>query len=59
MIFALWIVPAKGYLAVYVCEPVTWVICMVVIVAGALWFKSDFRDSGQSVKTDFVKVSEG
>ena len=45
VIFALWIVPAKGYLAVCVCEPVTWVICMLVIVAGALWFKSDFRDS--------------
>lgn len=35
VIFALWIVPAKGYLAVCVCEPVTWVICMLVIVGGA------------------------
>ena len=31
VIFALWLVPAFGYVAVCVCEPVTWVICCVVI----------------------------
>ena len=45
VIFAFWIVPVKGYLAVCVCEPVTWVVCFVFIAGAALLFRKDFRDS--------------
>lgn len=34
IVFAVWLVPVWGYLAVCVCEPVTWVICGAVIVIG-------------------------
>lgn len=45
VIFAFWIVPVKGYLAVCICEPVTWVVCFVFIAGAALLFRKDFRDS--------------
>lgn len=45
VIFAFWIVPVKGYLAVCVCEPVTWVVCFIFIAGAALLFRKDFRDS--------------
>lgn len=45
IIFAVWIVPVKGYLAVCVCEPVTWVICFVFISIAAFMAREDFRDS--------------
>ena len=45
VIFALWIVPAKGYLAVCICEPVTWVVCFIFITGAALLFRKDFKDS--------------
>ncbi len=44
IIFALWIVPIVGYLAVCVCEPVTWVICAIVIAFGMQAYRSEFKD---------------
>ena len=35
VIFSIWIVPAKGYIAVCICEPITWVLCAVLIVIAA------------------------
>ncbi len=35
IIFSIWIVPARGYVAVCICEPITWVICVVLIVIAA------------------------
>lgn len=32
VIFAVWIVPVWGYLAVCICEPVTWVVCCIFIL---------------------------
>lgn len=43
VIFAIWLVPAWGYIAVCVCEPVTWVICCGFIVVAALIFRDEFR----------------
>lgn len=47
IIFALWIVPTVGYLAVCVCEPVTWVICAIVIAFGMQAYRSEFKDKVQ------------
>lgn len=44
VIFALWIVPVRGYMAVCVCEPILWVICCVFILAAAFMWRKDFRD---------------
>lgn len=44
VIFAFWIVPARGYMAVCVCEPVTWVVCCVFILAAAFLCRNDFRN---------------
>lgn len=44
VIFAFWIVPVQGYIAVCVCEPVTWVVCCVFILAAAFLCRNDFRD---------------
>ncbi len=44
VIFALWIVPVRGYMAVCVCEPILWVICCVFILATAFIWRKDFRD---------------
>lgn len=44
VIFALWIVPVQGYMAVCVCEPILWVICCVFILAAAFIWRKDFRD---------------
>lgn len=35
VIFSIWIVPARGYIAVCICEPITWVICVVLVVIAA------------------------
>ncbi len=43
VIFAFWIVPVWGYVAVCICEPVTWVICFLFIVAVCIVYKGDFR----------------
>ena len=44
VIFALWIVPVRGYMAVCVCEPILWAICCVFILAAAFMCRKDFRD---------------
>ena len=42
--FALWVVPVYGYIAVCVCEPVTWVVCCAFISV-ALWKnRREWRD---------------
>lgn len=48
VIFAFWIVPVKGYIAVCICEPVTWVICFVFIAGAALIFRNDFKDKAEA-----------
>ena len=45
VIFAFWIVPVQGYIAVCVCEPVTWVVCCVFILAAVFLCRNDFRDA--------------
>lgn len=42
VVFALWIVPAAGYLAVCICEPVTWVICCIFIVTVCVVNRREF-----------------
>lgn len=42
VVFALWIVPAVGYFAVCICEPVTWVICCIFIVAVCVANRMEF-----------------
>ena len=36
IIFALWVVPVYGYIAVCICEPITWVVCFL-FSSGAVW----------------------
>ena len=43
-VFAVWLVPAFGYPAVCVCEPVTWVICCAVIAVAVFWIRGEFVD---------------
>ena len=43
IIFAVSIVPVYGYPAVCICEPTTWVICMVFIVIGTMMDRKEFR----------------
>lgn len=43
IIFAVSIVSVYGYTAVCICEPTTWVICMVFIVIGTLCYRKEFR----------------
>lgn len=42
--FSIWIVPAFGYAAVCVCEPVTWVICFIFITVALFQARNDFKD---------------
>ena len=44
IVFALWIVPAYGYIAVCVCEPVTWVACCAMICIAVWRCRSELRD---------------
>ena len=43
-VFALCLVPAFGYVAVCVCEPVTWVICCAVIAVAVFNIRGEFAD---------------
>ena len=43
VIFAIWIVPVYGYIAVCACEPVTWVICCVFIVVAVMVYRKEFK----------------
>ena len=45
IVFALWIVPAYGYTAVCVCEPVAWVICYIFIAAVLYRCRSELQDA--------------
>ena len=45
VIFAFWIVPVRGYMAVCICEPVTWVICCLFILGAVFLCRDDFRDT--------------
>ena len=47
IVFALWIVPAYGYIAVCVCEPFTWVICFVFISVVVIRNRAELRDNLQ------------
>lgn len=44
-LFAAFLVPVYGYLAVCLCEPIIWVVCFVFIMAAAFCFRSDFQDA--------------
>ena len=44
VIFGVWIVPAVGYTAVCVCEPVTWVICFVFILGALYRCRGELKD---------------
>lgn len=46
VIFAIWIVPVWGYVAVCICEPVTWVICFVFIVIVCIAYRGEFKQDG-------------
>lgn len=42
VIFALWIVPETGYAAVCICEPVTWVVCVIFIFCACIMHRTEF-----------------
>ena len=44
VIFAFFAVPVWGYLAVCICEPVTWVICVACISGWTFLHRAEFRD---------------
>ena len=44
----IYIVPVYGYTAVCICEPTTWVICMVFIVIGTFCYRREFRKAEQT-----------
>ena len=50
VIFAIWIVPVHGYRAVCFCEPTTWIICFVFIVAATWHCRADLRDAPAQAK---------
>ncbi len=43
VVFAFWFVPVYGYIAVCICEPVTWVICFLFILGACYIHKAEFR----------------
>ena len=43
-VFALWLVPSLGYVAVCVCEPVTWGVCCAVIAVAVFKLRGEFVD---------------
>lgn len=45
VIFACWLVPAWGYPAVCVCEPVTWVICFLFILGAVFLCRREFQET--------------
>lgn len=45
VIFAVWIVPRRGYPAVCVCEPVTWVICFFFILGAVFLCRREFQET--------------
>ena len=47
IIFAVFLVPVYGYIAVCICEPVTWVVCFLFIMGAVLIFRADFRNPAE------------
>ena len=45
VIFAFWIVPVRGYPAVCICEPVTWVICFCFILGAVFLYRREFQEA--------------
>ena len=45
VIFAIWLVPVRGYRAVCFCEPTTWVVCFVFILLAVWRCRGDLRDA--------------
>ena len=45
VIFAVWLVPVRGYRAVCFCEPTTWIICFVFILLAVWRCRSDLQDA--------------
>lgn len=43
IIFAIWFVPVYGYIAVCICEPVTWVICCIFILICVFLCRKELR----------------
>lgn len=43
VIFAVWLVPVRGYRAVCFCEPTTWVVCFVFILLAVWRCRGDLR----------------
>lgn len=43
VIFSLWIVPDIGYAAVCICEPVTWVVCVIFIFCACIMHRTEFQ----------------
>ena len=43
VIFAIWVVPAYGYFAVCLCEPVTWVVCCIFVLICAFLCRKELR----------------
>ena len=48
VIFAVWLVPVRGYRAVCFCEPTTWVVCFVFILLAVWRCRGDLRDAEKS-----------
>lgn len=44
VVFAFYVVPVYGYIAVCICEPITWVVCVLFIVAGTIWNHKEFQE---------------
>ena len=45
VIFAVWLVPIRGYRAVCFCEPTTWIVCFVFILLAVWRCRGDLRDA--------------
>ena len=45
VIFAVWLVPVRGYRAVCFCEPTTWVVCFLFILLAVWRCRGDLRDA--------------
>lgn len=45
VIFAVWLVPVRGYRPVCFCEPTTWVVCFVFILLAVWRCRGDLRDA--------------
>lgn len=43
VVFAIWIVPVYGYVAVCVCEPATWIICCIFILICTFLCRKEFQ----------------